>query len=568
MIARTTSFKKLRHSRESGQAMLFLLLALGLFLLGGIALAVDMADLWMHRQASQNAADAACTAAAMDMVNFANGGTNTSGFTPGTAFNCNNSTAAPCKYAGFNGYSSATGLIANTPSNQVDISFPGSVPGVQTCSSTNPPPSVCTETGFPTTAFVRATVTDRTRTFLVGLLSGGTTMDVGAAASCGAILSSAPIPILVLNPTLPNTFNLGGTGTVPKITIYGGPQRSIQVNSSNSGAVTANGNPIVNLSQGGPNLNGSDMGVTGGPNSPPFVYQGSPPGQYLDPVSPISDPFALLPVPPKPAAAPAVTTVVAGSGGCPGTSGSCYVYSPGYYSSGICVGKGGCTNKTFTTALFIPGRYYLDGDFSADSLSCLRPSNQVGDGSQGTFFYFNTGTLNVNSNSGGGCPGSISTTASNGTGQLQFGVKCTTSSQIPANLPVTITGNLLMAPCTGPYGDPLLALDPIGEQHGILFFGNRSAAAVSPSFGGGGVAAALGSLYFHYCNSANGAGLGSSCPSTAYTDQLTLQGGSGSTSYIVGNIVTDQLGLGGTPQIVMDLNPNALYYVLKASLLQ
>jgi hypothetical protein len=151
---------------------------------------------------------------------------------------------------------------------------------------------------------------------------------------------------------------------------------------------------------------------------------------------------------------------------------------------------------------------------------------------------------------------------------LQFGVKCTTRSQIPINLPATITGNLLMAPCTGPYGDPLLTYDPIGEQHGILFFGNRSTAAVSPSFGGGGVAAALGSLYFHYCNSANGAGLGSSCPSTAYTDQLTLQGGSGSTSYIVGNIVTDQLGLGGTPQIVMDLNPNALYYVLKASLLQ
>jgi hypothetical protein len=216
----------------------------------------------------------------------------------------------------------------------------------------------------------------------------------------------------------------------------------------------------------------------------------------------------------------------------------------------------------------------MDGDFTAQAQSCLRPSPQVGDGSGGTFFYFNTGTLNVAANSGNttnGCAAAISTTTANGTGQLQFGVKCTSGSQVPANLPSNITGNLLMAPCTGPYGDPLLLNDPIGEQHGILFFGNRSvnlASTGQPSFGGGGVAATMGSLYFHYCNSPSGGGLGSSCPSTAYTDQLTLQGGSGSQSYIVGNIVTDQLTMGGTPQIVMDLNPNALYYVLKASLLQ
>jgi hypothetical protein len=129
-----------------------------------------------------------------------------------------------------------------------------------------------------------------------------------------------------------------------------------------------------------------------------------------------------------------------------------------------------------------------------------------------------------------------------------------------------------MGPCTGPYGDPLGTDDPIGEQHGVVFFGNRSAnlaaAGTQPAWGGGGTAALLGSLYFHYCNSPDGTGLGSNCPTSAFTDQMTLQGNPGSTSYIVGNIVTDQLGLGGTPQIFMDLNPNALYYVIKASLLQ
>jgi len=57
------------RSGESGQAALFLLLILGIFLLGGIGLAVDMANMWFHRQSAQNVADAVCTAAAMDLVN-------------------------------------------------------------------------------------------------------------------------------------------------------------------------------------------------------------------------------------------------------------------------------------------------------------------------------------------------------------------------------------------------------------------------------------------------------------------------------------------------------------------
>ena len=133
-----------------------------------------------------------------------------------------------------------------------------------------------------------------------------------------------------------------------------------------------------------------------------------------------------------------------------------------------------------------------------------------------------------------------------------------------------------MGACTGPYGDPLGTDDPIGEQHGIVFFQNRDTSAAKPSYGGGGTAAILGSMYFHYCNSDDNKptnsppikGLGSKCNPSAFTDQITLQGSSGSESYVVGNIVTDELTLGGTPRIYMDLNPNALYYVLKATLIQ
>src|SRR5437764_13421117 len=139
-------------SRQEGQAAVFLLLGLGIFLIGGVALGVDMANLWFHRQSAQNAADAACTAAAMDMVNDANGATSSGGFTLGTGFNCSaHSSYAPCQYAAFNGYA-ASGLSSG-PSTEVAISFPASIPGVQSCTA-SPTPSICTSTGFPANAFV------------------------------------------------------------------------------------------------------------------------------------------------------------------------------------------------------------------------------------------------------------------------------------------------------------------------------------------------------------------------------------------------------------------------------
>jgi Flp pilus assembly protein TadG len=562
MTKKTNRFRKNRRRRENGQAALFLMLGLGLFLLGAMGFAVDMANLWMHRQSSQNAADAACTAAATDMVNDANGATNSGGFTAGTAFNCSgNSTFAPCQYAGFNGYT-ATGLTAGAPSTEVAVSFPSSVPGVQDCSAT-PTPAVCTSAGFPANAFVRVTVTDRIQSFFVGLFSGGTTMDVGATATCGAVLSDAPIPLLILDPKNESSVTANGNWGVA---IYGGPQRSIQVNSPSSTAINMAGTSgVFDLSQGGKDHTGSDLGVTGTESATNF--NGGTTGNWLSPKPAISDPFQLLPVPLKP---PAGTTssVPTGTNGCP--AGPCTEYTAGSYP-GIIVKN--------STAIFDPGLYYLDGDFTADSNSCLRPSTLAGDLTGGEIFYFHTGTLNIDDNSGHiapqGCPSGagIATLVGSGTGQLKNGVKCTSSSDVPGNLPATITGNLLMGPCSGPYGDPLGLSDPIGEQHGIVFFGNRDTAGAAPSFGGGGTGAVLGSLYFHYCNSSDNTatvkGLGSNCnSSTGYTDVLTLGGGSGSTSYVVGDMVTDKLTTHGNPNINMDLNPNALYYVLKASLLQ
>ncbi len=95
--------KGCRKPPEAGQAILFVLLAMGLVLLGAIAFSVDMGNLWFHRQSAQSVADASCTAAAMDMLFTANGGGASGGFTPGTNFSCSSSPgAAPCVYAAKN----------------------------------------------------------------------------------------------------------------------------------------------------------------------------------------------------------------------------------------------------------------------------------------------------------------------------------------------------------------------------------------------------------------------------------------------------------------------------------
>ncbi len=60
-------------ARESGQAAVFLVLAMGIFLIGGVGFVVDGANLWFHRQSAQTAADAACTAGAMDLLSTAAG---------------------------------------------------------------------------------------------------------------------------------------------------------------------------------------------------------------------------------------------------------------------------------------------------------------------------------------------------------------------------------------------------------------------------------------------------------------------------------------------------------------
>src|SRR6266700_2387747 len=136
-------FRKNNRS-ESGQTFVLVLLILGIFLLGMVAFSVDYANAFFHRQNAQGAADAACTAGIMDLLANATGNA-LGNFPPGSppaAFQCSaNNTAAACQYAALNDYS-APGLTANTPSNDVRVSFPASIPGI------TPPPGTLAPTPF------------------------------------------------------------------------------------------------------------------------------------------------------------------------------------------------------------------------------------------------------------------------------------------------------------------------------------------------------------------------------------------------------------------------------------
>ena len=74
-------------------------------------------------------------------------------------------------------------------------------------------------------------------------------------------------------------------------------------------------------------------------------------------------------------------------------------------------------------------------------------------------------------------------------------------------------------------------------------------------------------MYFHHCNAA-GTGVSCGANPTYYNSIFTLQGNSGSASFVLGDIITDNLAMGGTPTINMALNPTAAYNTLKATLLK
>src|SRR5690242_17208192 len=222
--------------KEKGQALLLVVVAMSLFLIAALGLVIDGAQIYAHHQMAQDAADAAAQAAIMSIFD----GTNVTGANPfGTGTNPAAHTCTttdpitPCVYARNNGF-------GDSAVDQVVISYPKTAPGVTL--ATSPDPS-------NTANVVQVTITRTLNTGIMRMLGAASTA-VPAVAVAAVVDVVNPVPILVLHPTLSGSFSINGT---PTITICGGPQRSIQVNSSSTTSISISGaSNTVDLSKAGP----------------------------------------------------------------------------------------------------------------------------------------------------------------------------------------------------------------------------------------------------------------------------------------------------------------------------
>jgi hypothetical protein len=544
------------NNPESGQVIVSLLLMLALFLIAMMGFAVDLTNLWFHRQAAQSAADAACQAGAMDMSAIAAGLVPTSaGFTPGMSGDCAADPAASiCFYANVNGYSGA-GLNAGASSNSVAWNFPSAVPG-----TTAPPASV---SSYP---FLNVQVTENVKTHFLFSLHGMGYQKVVASCTCGLVQERAAAPMIVLAPTQSGSFTYTGGGN---FNIVGGPQRSLQVNSSSSTAVNCVSG-VINTSQGGPQGTGSDVAVVGGPVQAPSTcsgggFNGGTTGQWDSGASPIPDPYAGVGPPSsvqalEPIGGTAGTSVLkassmssAGQDGCPDITNNCIEFAPGYYPNGI-------STSGSLTYIFLPGIYYMGGALDGGGSSTLRMatpcnpscsplSSRTGQQTDGLMFYFYAGTIKIS--------------GSSGTNTALIPVPSTaltcdgSTPNAGLNMPSTLNGNVLFAQCAtnGTYwdagGDTSDSRGNPGSR-GILIYQDHANAS-NPVFTGSGALSFSGALYFH---------------STDYSDSLTINGGSSTGTFILGQIIADQVSLTGSGAINLALNPKPSTYLVKVGMLQ
>jgi Flp pilus assembly protein TadG len=377
-----------RMCSEQGQTFIPIVVMIAMLLLAMLGVAIDYSQLWAHRQMAQGAADAACQAGAADLFLKATdpSASGLNGLQPfdwiGTTFDCSAKPGTPpCKYASMNGYNGSA----------VSVSFPGALPNVDPLT----PPFTTT------TPYIQVTVSDPVPMTFTRLVSSSPTVNIRATAACGLAPVSLPTPLVILHPTLPAALSVGGNS---KIIVLGGPQRSIQVNSKDPGAVVVGTNttPTIDLRKGGPSGDGSDFAVFGGPQNQPAGIDVGNKGHYIFPAFPLSDPFATYNDPPLPGNLGTATPVPFAINGCPDPNG-CVEFTPGNYSGcstskNLLPGAQGClmlpyagTNPRFKAAAppWNPSQPYTKG-------ALIQPTaNNVGN-----FVYIAT-----NSGTSGAAPG-------------------------------------------------------------------------------------------------------------------------------------------------------------------
>lgn len=424
----------MRCKGEEGQAVVIVALAMSIFLIGGVGLAVDGAHMYAQRQMAQAAADAAAQAGIMsifDQTNTASG--NPAAFNTGGSFVCGNpDPRTPCSYADMNGFGSTR--------DTVTVSFP----------SASAAPGVTLAPNYPIN-LIQVTVQRSVPTTLMRLL-GPAASTIEATGIAAVVQVLAPVPILVTHPTYPYTFAIGGT---PYITICGGPSKSIQVNSSSSYAARraagSGGAATVDLTHAGPpdpgnctTGTGASLGVWGGPSTPFNRDLFGSTGKYIQPSSPMQDPLANVAPPPIPTTLGTQTPLGNGVSGCPAAPlKSCVLYSPGLYPNGI--------NGKLSTVVLEPGIYYIqNGGVNCSSLCDMYMATGftdtvTGTGWTGNILMYNTGNGAFN---------------------------------LSANANISLVGS-----------------PPNSQYSGILLFEDRNASAQGHTLGGGGAMTLQGTIY-------------------------------------------------------------------------
>jgi Putative Flp pilus-assembly TadE/G-like len=338
----------MRRKNENGQAILLVVVAMGIFLVGALGLAIDGAQLFGHRGMAQVAADAAAQAAILSIFNGTNDpGTiidNTFAATTGYTHTCStNDVITPCRFARDNGF-------GGTNSDVVFIDVPtAAAVGLDPASLSSSDP----------VSLIRVTITRHVPAGIIRMLGAANTTDVKAVAVAAIVSVQSATPILITHPTKDGALSMNGATSIK---ICGGPTQSIQVNSSSASAVSA---AAIDLSQAGPAdpgncttvVGGADMGVFGGPATKPGSVSLGTTGHYISPSHIIQDPLAplvlaketaLRATPPPPAPAPfTVKSTDVPNYGCAST---CTVYSPGLSAQ---------INAKNDVIIFKPGLYYI-----------------------------------------------------------------------------------------------------------------------------------------------------------------------------------------------------------------
>jgi Flp pilus assembly protein TadG len=553
--------RKTRNWKEKGQATMLVLVALSLFLLAGMGLTLDVSQLYSHRQMAQNAADASALAAMRSIYNSTNttnatfnntfGNIVTAGQNPARLTCASNDNHTPCYYARQNGFDPANGDTVYVDFWAQANAF-SQEPGVTLSNSVKDP-----------VPLLRLTVIRPVPATLMQLVGGGT-KNVAAQATAAIVTSVAPIPILVLHPTKSGALTTSGTGNVDKIKICGGPKRSIQVNScagtggsiakpNGTGSVTCatgsaftwNGNPVIDLSRAGPldnkgdcsNGTGGDFGNFG----LPLTVSGTSPlnmgtaGVYLDPTSVIADPLINIPAPTTTgltnqdattacteakglstcpdALGKAVTCPITDPSGAANPQPTCTVLWPGIYNNSLQSIKG----SKLGYVIFTPGIYYIQsGGISFDA------------GSTGQTVNFPT--------TQGVYPTCTNANAQTGCGVLFYLAQNGGTFNVSAN-----ASNLF-----------LLGADPLGTYQKIVIFVDHGAPAQSHTLGGSGKWNVTGTIY-----ATNTVPTILNSASQAQFQSFGFQGVPASGT-VNGEIIVDQLNLGGTPNITMNLDPATL----------